>query len=85
VSDCLFATRLRWYGVRGVAKLHWQWAILTSKPKIDGLEFDELDYTPEVGVRLIRDPKGKMRDMEPHEIAACDAFLRAQTFHQGES
>jgi hypothetical protein len=83
VNDDYFATRVRWHRDRGLAKLHGRRIELTRKPEIPGLVFDALDYTPIEGVRLIRDPGGRERDMEAHEIKALDAWLLALHAAQG--
>lgn len=48
---------------------------LTHKPDIEGLDFTELDYTPDVQVAQIREPFGPWRDMERAEIVLCDKYL----------
>lgn len=77
MNDDWFSTRVRWYRDRGVAKLHGRRIELTEKPVIPGLTFESIDYTPVEGVRLIRDPMGKERDMEAAEVRLLDAWLRA--------
>jgi len=77
VGDDLYATRLRWYGYSGCAKLHGYHVALTEPPAICGSIVVALDYIPEVGVRQIQRLGEPMSDMTADEVASADALLRA--------
>lgn len=78
MSDALFRTRLRFHDGRGRAKWLGRAVDLTEPPTFDGLPVEELDYCPEVGTAEIRPtPSERRREMYRHEIAACEALLRA--------
>lgn len=75
MSDDLWFTTLRWTRNSGVAKLHNREVVLTEKPDL-GFEYDELVYRPEHPLARIRLASGATRELLPHEIVACDRFLR---------
>jgi hypothetical protein len=75
MSDDLWFTTLRWTHGAGVAKLHNREVALREKPDL-GFEFEELVYRPEHPLARIRLQSGATRELLPHEIAACDRFLR---------
>lgn len=77
MSADLYSTLLRWGpNGTGLAKLHGQRVVLTERPEL-GVPYFELDYVPQVRMRMLReracDPR---RDMRDEEVAAADAFLR---------
>jgi hypothetical protein len=76
MGDSLYASRLRWYGYTGCAKLHGRHTVLTSPPVICGQAVVAIDYIPEVGLRQIQRLGGAMGDMTPAEVAEADAVLR---------
>lgn len=76
MSSQLYATRLFWNGSAGVAKLYWRQVVLDMKPDIPWLEFESLDYIPEIDLRLIRLVGGQERDMTLAEVRLADNFLR---------
>lgn len=48
-----------------------------ERPPLElGEPLEVLDYTPEVGVRLVQPIGDRQRDMTPAEVAACDDYLR---------
>lgn len=78
MSSALYATRLIWDGRRnGLAKLHGRGVELKTRPEIVGLEFESIDYIPEIALALIRPPRERERDMTADEIRAADAYLRS--------
>lgn len=79
MSDALYSTRLRWTrAAGGVAMLHGVRVQLSvERPPIElAGPVECIDYTPEVGVRLVQPLGDRQRDMTPAEIAACDDYLR---------
>jgi hypothetical protein len=77
VSHAYYSTRLLFIEGRiGIAKLQGVGKKIVLPPPIPGLELVEVDYTPEVGVRQIREKHKGWREMERHEILACDAYLK---------
>lgn len=75
MSDLLYATRLRFEGSRGVAKLHGRREVLTEAPQLPGLRVVAIDYVPEVRMYRIQCHGEGWRDMEGHEIRAADKAL----------
>jgi hypothetical protein len=76
MSSAYYSTRLFYIEGRiGIAKLRGVGRKIVLPPKIAGLEAVEVDYTPEVRVHLIREKHQGWREMERHEIQACDAYL----------
>jgi len=78
VSDAYYATRLRFEGWSGCAKLHGRRVPLRTMPALPGVDlmFVAIDYIPEVAMKRIQPLGGPWRDMEDHEVAAADALLR---------
>lgn len=79
MSDDLYSTRLRWTRARGgVALMHGVRVQLPPEvPPLDlGRAIECLDYTPEVGVRVIQPVGDRQDDMTQAEVEACDAYLR---------
>ena len=78
MSDDLYASRLRFSGWSGCAKLHGRSVSLSRCPQLPGIEsvFVAVDYIPEVGMVRIQPLASAWRDMWPEEIAAADALLR---------
>jgi hypothetical protein len=77
VSAAFYSTRLLFIEGRvGLAKLRGVGMKIVLPPPIPGLELVEVDYTPEVGVRQIREKHKGWREMERSEILACDAYLK---------
>jgi hypothetical protein len=77
VSSLLYATRLLYIEGRiGIAKLQGVGRKIVQPPQIAGLQVMEIDYTPEVRVARIREVHQGWREMERHEIAAADAYLK---------
>jgi hypothetical protein len=75
VSHLLYSTRLWWDGRRGLAMLHGRQVPLSEPPPaFAGAHY--VDYAPEVRCAQWRPYAQAMRDMEPAEVAAADAFLR---------
>lgn len=84
MSDALYFTRLHWGQGRGVAKMQGRSVPLYEPPAIAGLAIEELIYTPEVHVAVVQEVGKAKRELLPHEIAACAAFLR-RTVWRGET
>jgi hypothetical protein len=77
VSAAFYSTRLLYIEGRvGLAKLRGVGMKIVLPPHIPGLELCEVDYTPEVRVVRIREKHQGWREMERHEILACDAYLK---------
>lgn len=77
MSAAYYSTRLLYIEGRvGLAKLRGVGMKIALPPSIAGLELVEVDYTPEVGVRQIREKHQGWREMDRHEILACDAYLK---------
>lgn len=75
MSDDLYQVRVLWGGSRGVAKLGPFREPLHAPPAIEGLEFAELDWAPEVRCALIRQRNYGWRDMTREEIRMVDKWL----------
>lgn len=77
MSDDLYATRLRWTGGRGIAKLRGHCVTLTEPPELGDMgKVDSIDYAPEVRVYMVMPRFSGWRDMTAAEIAQCDQLLR---------
>ena len=79
MGDDLYASRLRWYGYHGCAKLHGRSVPLHEPPSLLGEAVVAIDYVPEVGVRQIMRRGEGWRDMIQAEVTAADALLRVFT------
>lgn len=75
MSSALYATRLVWDGRQGLAKLHGFGVPLKAPPLIDGLEFESIDYIPEIRCWLIRQRAERERDMTLAETKLVDHYL----------
>ena len=76
MSHALYSTRLYWAGTRGgIAKLHGRMVPLTTAPEIPGLRVVQIDYIPEVGMRLVMPYACAWRDMTDDEVRGADAAL----------
>lgn len=74
MSDLLYSTRLWWDGRHGLAMLlHVQHRIEVPPPGFEGAEY--IDYAPEVRCAQWRPAQQRMREMEPDEVRAADAYL----------
>lgn len=78
MSTDLYQTALIWYAQRGgIAKLWGRQVPLLAAPPLLGLRLAFVDYRPIICLHRIQETTGAPRDMEPHEVAAADEFLRA--------
>lgn len=78
MSDALYATRLRWCGGRGVAKLHGRSVVLVAPPVLCGVAVHAIDYTPEIRcLEIQRAPCEPRDDMTAAEVIEADALLLA--------
>jgi len=77
VSDAWHATRLRFEGYSGIAKLHGHVVKLDSMPTLPGIEqrYVAIDYIPEVHLCRIMPLGHAWRDMSYTEIHAADQVL----------
>ena len=76
MSIALYRYRLYWDGRHGAARHGDDTRILSEAPVLPGaVEFEEIDYAPEVEVAQVREREGPWRDMTPQEVAAADALL----------
>ena len=77
MSDAWHATRLRWEGHSGVAKLHGHVVKLAAMPTLPGIgeKFVAIDYVPEIHLCRIMPLGEPWRDMNDAEIRAADQFL----------
>ena len=76
MSDAYYASRLRYEGHGGVAKLHGRRVVLTALPALHGVApYVAIDYVPEIGLHQIMPLGEPWRDMTPAEVAAADQFL----------
>lgn len=69
-----FLVRLLWNGHEGCARCYDYQRHITIKPDVPGVDFDEIDYIPEV-VRIIRPPRLKWRDLNRAEVESCIRYL----------
>lgn len=79
MSHALYATRLYWVGMRGIAKLHGRQVKLVAPPHLPGLRVDALDYVPEIRLCSVMPYGHGWRDMTPDEVRAADVLLRELT------
>lgn len=79
MSHALYATRLYWSGMRGMAKLHGHQVKLTAPPDLPGLQIEAIDYVPKIRLATVMPRRCGWRDMTPDEIRAADGLLRALT------
>ncbi len=72
----LSKTRLWWNGSRGIAACEGVERSLSSRPDVDGVELEQIDFAPELGCyRIRRHSFDKEEDMQPPEIVAVRRWL----------
>lgn len=76
MSDNYYASRLRWHGRSGAAKLRGRSVQLVAPPDLGDGAVNEIEYTPELGIRRVRRRAcDAPDDMRPDEVSAADRLL----------
>lgn len=75
MSILLYYIRLYWCNGRGGMRYYGHETCLIAPPKIEGLEYEEIDFAPECGTRLIRHRFGRLEDMRDDESQAAIRYL----------
>jgi hypothetical protein len=77
IVDSTGLQRIYWYAGRGIAQFKWDAPAIELKAPPDlGFTFSELDYESGICAQIRPSPKEPTRDMQPHEMTACQEYLR---------